>query len=426
MRALADDRGMRWIKWFGVATLLAAMPLGSACSTTSGLGSPFGSGGWPGSAGNTNTAPTCGQTCQDYLSGLAVADSIWLLYNQNVAGKPAGSVDQAGSCPLGGTVHVTGTTAVNAGVNTVHLVFDLAHCHNSASLYSLTFNGLVNVDGTFKGGADKFTAVTFSSATLALEGGLDFFDNPALDATCELAETQQGSGDTEELNGRLCGREFSSSTALKNPGTGSAGSGGTSAGSGGSGSAGGAGTGASPSSGVGGGSVTGGLGCPSIYDGTYIGQFAYDYTTDDPTPVTGTGAFNLTLVFECLVVSDGQATLRITHANATDPYFGCQVSGCALNEASVAQLPASPPTTPTSPSLAGQGIVLFFPNNTGLATENGSGDLSVTSDGRMLSNSLNGSTSTWSAAGSGAMSAFPDASRRVTSFKSWSLTKSAI
>jgi hypothetical protein len=89
-------------------------------------------------------------------------------------------------------------------------------------------------------------------------------------------------------------------------------------------------------------------------------------------------------------------------------------------------LPANPPTTPSNPSQSGHGIVVIFPNGASLGTQNDAGDLNVTSDGRILSNSLSGGTSTWTAASTTNLTAFPGDGNSVTSFKSWSLTKSAL
>ena len=376
-------------------------------------------------AGPSYTPPKCGKQCQDYLTGLALTDTVWLVYNENIAGHPAGNSDVVARCPLGGSVHITGTTSVASDkTTTAHLKFDMTNCSNSSSLYSLTFTGAVSMDGTFRSGADKFTAVTWSTDSIVVKGALKFYDNPDIAETCELSETQQDSSSTQALNGRVCGREFSSSTALKNPDDGSNGSAG-SGGAGGGGSAGAAGSAGDPGTGGAGTISTGGPGCPSIYEGTYIGQFAYDYTTAGPTPMMGTGSFNLTVTLACIATANGTVTLQITHANASDPYFGCGVSGCTPSQASVATLPDSPPTTPSNASKSGEGISISFPNGTILGTENGVANLNVTTEGRTLSNALSGSSSTWSAVSLGG-TVFPNDGRTITNYKSWSLTKSAL
>lgn len=188
---------------------------------------------------------TCDQPCQDYLSGLGLDATVWLTYNQNVAGKPSGSIDQTGRCPLGGTVHITGTTSVASdGTNTLHLVFDLAGCANSGGTYSLTFSGSVAVDGTLNSsGASQVTSVTITASSMTVSGSLKYRDDPPIEETCDVSVTQQDSlRGSSSLDGQVCGREFSSGTAL---GGGGSGGGGGASGTGGGTGAGGATSGAS-------------------------------------------------------------------------------------------------------------------------------------------------------------------------------------
>lgn len=422
---------MGHVRIFGTA-LIAGAAWAGCINTSVGDGGAGGSGGIPTVSGAGGSQPVympprCGQTCQDYLVGLALDDTVWLLYNQNIAGMPAGANDKSATCPLGGTAHITGTTAVASnGITTLHLVFDLSSCQNSGSLFSLTFTGSVSMDGTFQNAATKFTSVTFSASSLQATGSLKIYDDPAIGETCDVAETQQDSSGSGTIDGRVCGREFSSANALSvSTSSGSGGSGGNGGGTGAAGAGGSIGI--SGGGGAAGSIVTGGLGCPSPYEGTYIGQFAYDWVTTGPTPTMGSSSFNLTVTLACIAAANGSATLTVTHANASDPYFGCTVGGCTPSQGSVAALPASPPTTPSSPSQSGQGIVVLFPNGASLATENGPGNLNVTSSGQILSNALSGSTSTWSAVNLNSASTFPgDSSRSVVSFKSWSLSKSAL
>lgn len=216
----------------------AATACGSSYVTCSGS-SASGSGG----SAATYEPPTCDQSCQDYLSGLGLDATIWLTYNENVAGKPSGTIDQTGTCPLGGTVHITGTTSVASdGTNTVHLVFALTGCVNSGAKYSLTFSGSVSMDGTFNStGASKFTSVTLTGRSTQVSGSIKFRDDPPITETCDVAVTQQDSGaSSSSLDGQVCGREFSSATALGGSGSGSGGASGTGATGGGGTGAGGA------------------------------------------------------------------------------------------------------------------------------------------------------------------------------------------
>jgi hypothetical protein len=116
----------------------------------------------------------------------------------------------------------------------------------------------------------------------------------------------------------------------------------------------------------------------------------------------------------------------VTHANASHPYFGCGVAGCTPGGGSVAVLPADPPTTPSHASQSGAGFVVNFPNGVILGTANQAGELNATSGGAVLSNSVAGGTMTWSAASLSSISAFPGDGNRIVSFKSWSMSKSAL
>ena len=176
----------------------------------------------------------------------------------------------------------------------------------------------------------------------------------------------------------------------------------------------------------GGGGVTG---CPSDYDGNYIGEFKYIYYVkgQDETYSPVEGGFQLTLTLKCLVTAGGSTVLNITKAVCSDPNFGCQLGGCVPVSPTIANLPAAPPTTPSNLSTAGQGIVLFFPNGSTILTNNNPGALNVTTSGRILSNSLDPAiqNSTWTASGGNFPSSSVPPGGPVTKFKSWNLVWSA-
>lgn len=386
--------------FLGLAWLLS-----SACS---GGDDPAG-----GTAGGSTAAtdPVCDQTCQDYLVSLGLVDTVTLAYNQSIAGTPVGTEDVTAPCPLGGSVHITGTTnySPDNGISNVDLTYAFENCKNSDSLYQLTFTGSVRQYGTFKN--DGYTALTYTSESLTVAGDLEMFDGPAVSDTGSLSVTVQGDDEDESLDGQFEGRSFSSDDAFSGafgPGA-EDGSGGSDGG---------------PTAGSGGTVVTGGVGCPSIYDGSYFGQFVYTSETGDP-PVSSTSSFNLTVELECLSVTSAAATLVVTHATASHAYFGCGVGGCTPKTGSVALLPAEPPANPSNPSGTGHGLIVYFPNGVVLGTENSAGALTVTSDGRTLSSALD-STRTWSAVSLSQATVFPNDASTVKSQDSWTLTKSAL
>jgi len=167
-------------------------------------------------------------------------------------------------------------------------------------------------------------------------------------------------------------------------------------------------------------------GSKSVYEGTYIGIFTYQYEDYSNPPKTVSGGFRLTITLSNPITSGGLTVLQITHASCSDPYFGCQM-GCTPNFPSVATLPADPPTTPLHPSTAGMGIAIIFPNGATLGTTNYAGALSVSYGGRTLSNSLDPAiqNSTWVVANLTTGTMFLPQSSSIK-FKSWSLSWSAL
>jgi hypothetical protein len=222
---------MRSVRSFSKHSLVRGsllVALGAVLSSTSGCVNTdySGSGGASGSSGEY-TPPTCGQACQDFAVAYGLNDTLWFLWNQLVAGRPSGVEDTTGVCPLGGTVHITGTTGVSdTGISTANLVFDLADCANSDTLYDFSYTGEVTMVGSFQTATD-FAAMTYGSVSLEAAGTVSYLDEPAVSESCGTNFAQEGSGDAWRLAGRMCGRPFDSDTALDPYAQGSGGSGGS-------------------------------------------------------------------------------------------------------------------------------------------------------------------------------------------------------
>lgn len=142
-----------------------------------------------------------------------------------------------------------------------------------------------------------------------------------------------------------------------------------------------------------------GIVAPSIYEGTYIGQFnaKYHYEYSDSkgqsVRVDGSESFNITIELKTIVAGiTGTDTLTVTKATCSDPFFGAQF-GVVPTSPSVATLPNPIQNISTQ---SGQGIQIFFPNGATLGTWNDVGALHVSGDGRLLSNSLDPSIATFS------------------------------
>jgi hypothetical protein len=143
---------------------------------------------------------------------------------------------------------------------------------------------------------------------------------------------------------------------------------------------------------------------PSIYEGTYIGQcnakYHYDYydeASQQDVHVDGNKSFNITIELKTLAAGvNGVDTLFVTKVTCSDPFFGAQFGVVPDPLTSVAVLPN--PTENVS-TQAGEGIVFSLPNGVIFGTANDVGDLHVSTDARLLSNSLDPAitTTAWTA-----------------------------
>src|ERR1019366_2239313 len=142
-RSCSHMRVMRAAMWVGVLLLLS-LGWASGCNLLSASVAPLPS--IPRGVCFDTQVAQCDQTCQDNNVGSAVDNAGLLLYNQSVAGMPAGSVNNTASCPLGGTVAVAGSISVASnGVVGTQLTFTLMNCGVSAASYSLTFTGALQM-----------------------------------------------------------------------------------------------------------------------------------------------------------------------------------------------------------------------------------------------------------------------------------------
>ncbi len=157
---------------------------------------------------NTTTepaAPVCDQNCQDEHSAYGIVDVFWFIWNQNIAGQPAGGQDLTIPGPQGGSVHITGSTQVSAstGINTMHLVLEFSNCKGIEETYNLIFNGTLTAEGTF---STTHKAITFSSGQLNYSGTVGK-DNwvTQVDGSCAVTINQTISS----VTGTICSRTFS-------------------------------------------------------------------------------------------------------------------------------------------------------------------------------------------------------------------------
>lgn len=176
----------------------------------------------------------------------------------------------------------------------------------------------------------------------------------------------------------------------------------------------------------------------SIYDGTYTGVFTYEYQEekyeDGKLVQSPWAAKSLTLTVTFKLVNEmdyyGRKTaiLQIANVYVNDPAFGTGLSGIDLPLGSgAAYLPTDPPTTSSNPSTNAMFIVIHFPNRAEFATPALAGALSVSANGKTLSNSTDPSfqNKTWAASvpqGRLGWSGDPKATLNYR-YTGWTLTK---
>lgn len=218
-----------------LSLLVPLLACGASCFSLtpstdgSGASSSTGASSSSGGSGSTYVPPKCEQGCQDYLVAWSLDATLWFIWNQKVAGHPSGPQDISSPCPLGGTVHITGSDSATAdGTTTTDIQFELDACEYSQKLFDLTFTGTVSMEGSFNGNTG-FGAEVFTAPGLMAQGTLHYIDDPVIDQSCDAVMSQDGSGSDSQLSGKMCGRPFDESAlgSQNQSGSGGSSSGGT-------------------------------------------------------------------------------------------------------------------------------------------------------------------------------------------------------
>lgn len=141
------------------------------------------------------------------------------LYNQNLAGKPSGTVNLNVNCADGGTAAISGTvtTPGDSGLTTVNLTFVMDACYaihshpvgGGTSSSSIRTTGTITKTASFS--KTSYGAIYESSGNLALSGTLHITINsvthldPTIDESCALTASWDGA----HVKGSYCARLFS-------------------------------------------------------------------------------------------------------------------------------------------------------------------------------------------------------------------------
>jgi hypothetical protein len=154
--------------------------------------------------------PPCEQLCQDQTALRTLRESMKLVFNLALQGKPVGMHDYMVACPLGGKARIFGEAFSNAtqGSTDVKLTYVLEACtvlerdDEPNENYRMTVTGTVRQEGVLAVQPTATMALSIQSADVTLVGTV--YDPPiAYEAkSCPIVLSQAGS----KLSGTICGR----------------------------------------------------------------------------------------------------------------------------------------------------------------------------------------------------------------------------
>ena len=183
--------------------------------TMAGCGSSGSSGG--GSGGSSSSSKTFSQEQIDSDVVWGIGWLITDIFNQNLVGKQSGPVNlQSVSCPLGGTVTITGTTSVSSsnGIDTVDLYYAMSNCSDSkvgGNTIALTITGTINEKGSFGGnihsGYKDESYRSIGSLTIVGTDTNPLYTTAVINEQCSYSETiYSADGTSGTTSGIICGR----------------------------------------------------------------------------------------------------------------------------------------------------------------------------------------------------------------------------
>lgn len=177
------------------SALVASVALASACS----------------SGGARPEAPPCDEACREEVALRGVRETLKVVFNLGLQGKPAGAQDVTVDCPMGGTARVVGQATSNAeqGATFVELTYTLTACaydqkdDEPDEAYALVTDGVVTQSGVLAVQPTATTALRIESASLGVKGRVYDPSSPYEAVACPMKLGQNGS----RLAGTFCGRE---------------------------------------------------------------------------------------------------------------------------------------------------------------------------------------------------------------------------
>ena len=155
--------------------------------------------------------PPCDQTCKDGTALRALRETLKLVFNLTLQGKPVGSYDETVPCIRGGSARIFGSATSNAiqGSTEVELTYVLDQCayvqkdDDEKENYSITVSGTVTQEGTLAVQPSSTTALLMKSDSITLTGSVYDPPDPYEAKECPLDIFQNGN----RVAGTMCGRE---------------------------------------------------------------------------------------------------------------------------------------------------------------------------------------------------------------------------
>jgi hypothetical protein len=154
--------------------------------------------------------PPCEQHCQDGIAMRALRETVKLVYNLTLQGKPVGEQDARTDCTGGGSAHVFGVATSNPvhGATEVDLTYELEYCvhveydEDPLENYEMGFLGTLTQTGTLAVQPSATTALLMQSESMSMLGrvGYDLIQYSA--AACAVELVQSGN----DLSGHFCER----------------------------------------------------------------------------------------------------------------------------------------------------------------------------------------------------------------------------
>lgn len=137
----------------------------------------------------------------DFWTGYGIVSCFYFIWNQNIAGTPAGPIDITVPGPLGGSVHIIGSTANSGEIQSCDLTLEMAACRSMNDNYDLTLTGNLVCSGSWST-SQSYVAMGYTSEVLTFSGTVQ---STTVNETGPVAINETNDG----IAGTICGRSFS-------------------------------------------------------------------------------------------------------------------------------------------------------------------------------------------------------------------------